>query len=41
VGQFEYAVGLSPVKPEDIEQIAKDYLAQKEREKNESINERA
>lgn len=29
MGQFEYTVGLSPVRPEDIDQLAKDYLAQK------------
>lgn len=37
MGQFEYTVGLSPVKPEDIEQLAKDYLAKKrETEQDES-----
>jgi hypothetical protein len=38
VGQFEYTVPLSPVKPDEIEQLAKDYLEQKEREQNESAN---
>jgi hypothetical protein len=38
VGQFEYTVEISRVKPEDIEQLAKDYLKQKEREQDESIN---
>lgn len=32
MGQFEYSVDLSPVRPEDIEQLAKDYLAKKERD---------
>lgn len=33
MGQFEYSVGLSPVKPEDIERVAKEYMEQKERDK--------
>jgi hypothetical protein len=32
VGQFEYTVDLSPVKPEDIYQLAKDFLKKKERD---------
>lgn len=31
MGQFEYSVGLSPVKPEDIDRIAKEYMDKKER----------
>jgi hypothetical protein len=30
MGQFEYSVPLSPVKPEDIERVAKEYLERKE-----------
>ena len=29
MGQFEYTVPLSPVKPEDIERVAKEFLAKK------------
>jgi hypothetical protein len=36
VGQFEYTVGLSAVKPEDIPQLAKEYLAKKEQIKKEA-----
>lgn len=36
MGQFEYTVGLSPIKPEDIEQLAKDYLANKEKVEEET-----
>jgi hypothetical protein len=32
MGQFEYQVPLSPVKPEDIERVAKEYLAKKQQE---------
>jgi len=32
MGQFEYSVDLSRVRPEDIEQLAKDYKKQKEQE---------
>jgi hypothetical protein len=35
MGQFEYSVGLSPVKPEDIEQLAKDYMEQKQKRETE------
>jgi hypothetical protein len=35
VGQFEYTVPLSPIKPDEIEQLAKDYLAKKEKEERE------
>jgi hypothetical protein len=35
LGQFEYSVPLSPVKPADIEQIAKEYLENKQKEENE------
>jgi hypothetical protein len=36
MGQFEYTVPLSPVKPEDIERVAKEYLAKKkENDQNE------
>jgi hypothetical protein len=38
VGQFEYSVPLSPVKPEDIERVAKEYMAKKELEKQEEEN---
>lgn len=31
MGQFEYSVGLSPVKPEDIDRIAKEYIDKRER----------
>lgn len=33
MGQFEYSVDLSPVKPEDIERIAKEYIEEQERNK--------
>lgn len=33
VGQFEYAVGLSPIGPVDIERIAKEYLEKREKMK--------
>ena len=33
MGQFEYAVGLSPVGPADIERIAKEYLEKREKMK--------
>jgi|LauGreDrversion4_2_1035121.scaffolds.fasta_scaffold458131_4 hypothetical protein len=32
MSQFEYTVPLSSVKPEDIEQLAKDYMEKKKRE---------
>ena len=32
MSQFEYTVPLSPVRPEDIEQLAKDYMEKKKRE---------
>ena len=35
MGQHEYSVPLSPVKPHEIEQLAKDYLEQKEKEERE------
>lgn len=35
MGQFEYSVPLSPVKPADIERIAKEYLEKKQKEENE------
>lgn len=35
MGQFEYSVPLSPVKPEDIERVAKEYLENKQKEENE------
>jgi chaperonin GroES len=33
MGQFEYAVPLSSVKPEDIETVAREYLANKTRKR--------
>lgn len=33
MGQFEYAIGISPVRPEDIEQLAKEYLEKREKMK--------
>jgi hypothetical protein len=33
VGQFEYSVGLSPVKPADIPRIVKEYTEKQERDK--------
>lgn len=38
MGQFEYSVPLSPVKPQDIERVAKEYLAKKELERQEEEN---
>jgi hypothetical protein len=35
MGQFEYTVPLSPVKPHEIEQLAKDYMEKKKRETEE------
>ena len=40
MGQFEYTVGLSSVKPEDIPRIAKEYLEKKEKENDEVTDER-
>lgn len=34
MGQFEYSVALSPVKPHEIEQLAKDYLVKKRETQN-------
>lgn len=34
MGQFEYSVALSSVKPEDIKQVAQDYLAKKRETEN-------
>jgi hypothetical protein len=33
VGQFEYGVGLSPVKPEDMPRIVREYKEKQERDK--------
>lgn len=39
MGQFEYAVPLSTVKPEDIERVAKEFLEKKNKlEKQEEDN---
>lgn len=35
MGQFEYSVNLSPVKPEDIERVAREYLEKKAQEAEE------
>jgi hypothetical protein len=35
MGQHEYSVPLSPVKPHEMEQLAKNYLSQKEKEERE------
>jgi hypothetical protein len=40
VGQFEYAVPLSPVKPEDMERLAKEYLENKKQNELKGENER-
>jgi hypothetical protein len=39
LGQFEYTVPLSPVKPEDIQRVAREFLEKKnELEKQEEKN---
>jgi hypothetical protein len=39
MGQFEYTVPLSPVKPEDIERVAREFLEKKNKlEKQEEEN---
>jgi hypothetical protein len=40
MGQFEYTVPLSPVKPEDIERVAKEFLAKKKENEIKVDNER-
>jgi len=32
MSQFEYSVGLSPVKPEDVERVAREFKEAKQRE---------
>jgi hypothetical protein len=33
MGQFEYSVDLSPVRPEDIDRVAKEYKEKQERDR--------
>ena len=40
MGQFEYSVGISSVKPEDIPRVAKEYLEDKKKEEDGSKNDR-
>jgi hypothetical protein len=38
MGQFEYSLDISLVKPEDIERVAKDFLIKKRESENSETN---